>query len=105
MSGLFLRLTANNLEIQRSERNRTRLVIQFLAGISPDRNAYRKPGRRTGFTNSLVLPRCLTLRQSGRMLENYIGHVYRFEDATEKLDLHVDFPILTQRDAPTELLM
>jgi hypothetical protein len=43
--------------------------------------------------------------RSGRMLEHYIGHVYKFEDAPEQLDLHVDFPILTQRDAPTELLM
>jgi hypothetical protein len=43
--------------------------------------------------------------RSGRMLEHYVGHVYKFEDTPEQLDLHVDFPILTQRDAPTELLM
>ena len=42
--------------------------------------------------------------RSGRMLKHYIGHVYKFEDAPEQLDLHVDFPILTQTNAPTELL-
>lgn len=43
--------------------------------------------------------------RSGRMLMHYIGHVFKFEDAPEQLELHVDFPILTQVDAPTELLM
>jgi hypothetical protein len=43
--------------------------------------------------------------RSGRMLEHYIGRVFKFEDAPEQLDLHVDFPILTQINAPTELLM
>lgn len=43
--------------------------------------------------------------RSGRMKQHFIGHVYKFEDAPEQLDLHVDFPILTQVNAPTELLM
>lgn len=43
--------------------------------------------------------------RSGRMLKHFIGRVYKFEKAPEQLDLHVDFPILTQVNAPTELLM
>ena len=43
--------------------------------------------------------------RSGRMLQHYIGHVYKFEDSPDQLDLHVDFPILTQINAPAELLM
>lgn len=43
--------------------------------------------------------------RSGRMFKHFIGRVYKFENTPPQLDLHVDFPILTQTNAPTELLL
>ena len=41
--------------------------------------------------------------RSGRMKQYFIGNVYRFEDEPLQLELEVDFPILTQDEAPEEL--
>lgn len=43
--------------------------------------------------------------RSGRMLRHYIGRVFKFEDAPEQLNLHIDLPVFTQDNAPTELLI
>jgi len=43
--------------------------------------------------------------RSGRMLHHFIGRVFKFENAPEQLDLHIDLPIFTQESAPVELLI
>ena len=43
--------------------------------------------------------------RSGRMKQYYIGRVYKFHDEPKQMMLDVDIPILTQKDAPLELLI
>lgn len=43
--------------------------------------------------------------RSGRMSKYFIGTVYRFEDEPLQLELEIDIPIITQENAPAELLI
>jgi hypothetical protein len=43
--------------------------------------------------------------RSGRMYNYYIGNVYRIEREPVQLELDIDIPIITQEDAPPELLL
>jgi len=43
--------------------------------------------------------------RSGRMRKHYIGNVLRFEKEPPQLDFEVDIPILTQDNAPLEILL
>lgn len=43
--------------------------------------------------------------RSGRMSQYFIGRVFRFEDEPLQLELEIDIPIITQDNAPMELLI
>ena len=43
--------------------------------------------------------------RSGRMRKHYIGNVIRFENEPQQLELDIDIPILTQENAPIEILL
>lgn len=43
--------------------------------------------------------------RSGRMKKYYIGRVFRFYPEPEQLELDVDIPVITQEEAPLELLV
>lgn len=43
--------------------------------------------------------------RSGRMSRFFVGHVYRFDREPDQLELDVDIPVVTQTEAPIELLV